>query len=409
MIMKGIFAALLCCALALPAPICAQQISLEQSEAPPKPKPPEPLPLVTWEQWQQKFGGPTLVSLEFKDTPALEAIEALAQQAPLGVQALNRDEWERREPKTLSGTYRAQPFWAVTRDMLKQLDAHLENSGHWGTGAGISFHPYRGEGSALVSSNGPAILALSKADFYRVTSQGDNRQTPTESLNLSGKLYLDPKLRLLENALVLHLDEANTENGVSLLPEQDRQLGTKDFPIDLTLSLRPPAQNGGRLRNLTGTLHAAVAWHSESWQVSDVLNAKNQSHTFSSSDNSLYVELREIKKDGDAYQIVLVSVQNETDHAQPRLLSTGQQVSIVNEITDAVHLLGADGHYWLPMGGFTNYSSQAPNRLSIRTLRFVTNLKGDKSNAPPARLVVNYDADWRELIVPFSFENLPLP
>lgn len=372
---------------------------------------PPPLPIVSWDALQKQLGGPTLLSLKFNDTPALEAIEALRQQAPMGVRALNGD-WKQRDPKTVTGDYRARPFWEVTRDLVQQLDASLLGSGYWGSGLGLAFHPYhdRGEGSGLVSSAGPAIFVLTKAEFNRAVPQGEDRPMPGQELVLSGQLYLDPKLRL-RDSVILHIDEAIDENGAPLAPTYDPRLDAKKLPLDLRFYLRPTAQNSGRLETLRGTMHAAVAYQVQSWSVPNILDATGAHHTFDngSAEGGVRVEVREVKKDGDNYRVVLQIVGDSPFTPQTKVLSTGQRIVIRNGIAEPVQLLDAENRYFIPMGGSTTYHSAQGKQISTLTAIFNTSLDKDDHQSPPARLVVNYETDWRELIVPFNFENIPLP
>ena len=405
--MKWIFAFWLCCTLTLPA---AQTLAFPAKKSSP------PLPIVTWDELKQQLGGPSLVTLKFKDTPALEAIEALGRQAPVGVQALNRSEWEQREPKTVTGDYRAQPLWEVTLDLSQKLGANLLNSNNWGTGVGITFYPWHREKAALTSQSGLAIFALSDVYLDRVVPQGEEKAAPMAGLRFSGYLYLDPKLRLLDDATILHIEQALDDNGQSLAPAIDQMLSSKTFPIDLRFNLQPPARRSARLQLLRGTLHTAVAFQTQTWQIKDVLNAKNASTTFETGtsetgDRQMRLDLREVKKEGNAYQIVIDITPGGSTSEQQRTLSTGKTLWF-SDTFDA-RLFDASAHEWKPMGGYTQYSGGATTHAYTMTLNFEPaqqfEATDDAIGNAPFTVVLNYRSDWRELIVPFSFENLPLP
>ena len=225
----------------LPAPLCAQ------------PAPPnttieipgralgantEQLPLLTWEELQEKIGGPTLVSLHVEKMPILNIIEEMNRQAPVPVQAYNPTSasWNSFAGKLFSANYDAQPLWSVARDLARQMKIGVSSSTE-----GVQFVPWGAESSALVTTSGPCVFTLTNVIRQRFLGEAADKAAPGETLQLNGHLYLDPKVPWQSRSLALLIEEAVDENEQSVLLDSDIDLSNYSHYIDLKLAVQPRA------------------------------------------------------------------------------------------------------------------------------------------------------------------------
>lgn len=400
-----------------PAP--AIQQALPPAEAP-------FLPIITWDELQRQIGGPSLVTLHARTMPALQALDELVKQTPVPARVQSRSSWQGDDQTLLSGDYERQPYWRAVRDIGEKLDARAYSYG----GRNLMFVQSFGLGSdaeqeGFVVESGPAILTLLNAEYSsKMRLKLENGDAPTaadKNLNLSGRIYLDPKLAVLERGLAIHLEEASDERGASLLLNPNEETSaevvasTYGVPGKLILPLKPPARQGGKLAQLRGSLHGAVASKSQVWEVDDVLNVKNVAQVFELDGKPERYELQEAKADGvERYRVRIVVSQPGVFDRQSARLSTGKELFLTssNAISYNLRLIDSDGREMWRQGAGAERNTEEGNKENPLTVITAIFGRGEGETAPvgkPAKLLLTLPYDWRELIVPFSFQNIPLP
>lgn len=384
--------------------------------AAPQPAPPPqlpPMPLVTWEQLQQKIGGPTLITLHAKKMSGLDVIDELNRQSPIEIRVAQRALWQKREMEnrvqTLTADYEAQPFWDVMLDIQKQMGLSVESF----TPEKITLSPFA-LGDGLISRSGPCVFELSNGQFFRSVRYDRPADEPGEALNLLSKIYLDPKLRRL-GEVVVKVDEATDDQGQSLLADQTRYRHSAGTLVRANLVLKPLATRGTKLRVLRGTYHGAVAFQSLQWEVPDVMKARGVEKIFDENGvrdgDDVRLELQEVRQIGDEYHVLLAWSQSGRDKQRRMAMSTGDYVSPSSNIYDDLRLVDASGHDLVRREFIGLSSGDEQTNIHTITVVFQPRQSSDENERTgvPAKLLLRYDFDWRELIVPFEFTDIPLP
>ncbi len=368
---------------------------------------PEALPLVTWNELQKQIGGPTLVTLHAKEMPIVEVIDALGKQSPVPVNIQNRTYLEQQNKKTLTADYEKQPFWKVARDIADKLDIGLQNYG----GSSITFTPWGEQSGGVASVSEAAIFNLSSASYSRYVGQGKTNESRNESLYLNCTLMADPKLQWQNNGMAVHLTEALDDKNQSLLPTSDSDIYSNGIPIDMNMQLKARDTHGGTLKRLRGTFHGAVAFVSETWEVPDILKAKNVEKIITTGETTTRLELQDVTRDGDDYRVVLIISQNGTPGQQRTKLSTGKQIWMGNDFQKQPRLVDDAGRDLQMRSSSMNQEGNEGTRITTFTCVFYPSRNGDADdrNGEPTKLILPITSDWRELIIPFEFTNVNLP
>ena len=395
------------------APIMARAQPPERAALPPEEKDKVPaLPLVTWDEVEAQIGGATLITLHADKMPALQVFAALDAQTPFKVSALNPSDWPHRAPNEMSASYDAQPFWWVARDVAQKLESKVFGDAY----TGVSFLEKGGEASGLDARSGPTVFTIFKAFYHRGMRLGETEKPDTagqgslnESLMLEGKVYLDPKLVFPQNAMAIHVDEARDENGQSLIGKADTALSSsRNTIVDFKLYLKPPAQRGGTLKSLRGQFHGVVPFGSLHWEVPDALHSAAVEKVFpqKAGADAVRVEWQPVKKVGEDYQVSIFISQNGALAFGNQRLSTGQNVWLTVSLYDNLKMID-DKNRSLNR---SDVKVQSGGDEQTRITNFTATFRPQNSATfPNAKLVLDYYFDWREVVVPFEFENIALP
>lgn len=379
--------------------------------APPRPVNGEPFfPIVTWPEVEKQIGGATLVSLDAHEMPALQVFAALDAQTPFHVGPLNASDWQKRAPGDLNAAYRAQPFWWVARDVARKLHGRLHGDG---SNAGLSFLYNEREKSGVDAYSDSTMFTITDASYRRVIALGaaespDKNATGRDWLTLNGKIYLDPKLSVLNGSTAFHFDEAIDENGQSLLRKPDVEVTTGGTLIDFHVLLNPPARRGGMLKRLRGQFHCLVPFGWLRWEVPDALKVGAVEKIFPQPNgaDAVRVELQPVKKDDDNYFLSLFISQNGALPAWRGRLSTGQNIWVGGALYSGLQIIDDKSMSFNRVEVDMKVDGDEQTSITNFNATFRPQNSAQEQNA---RLVLDYRFDWRELIVPFEFENIALP
>ena len=380
------------------------------------------LPTVTWDELQKELGGPSLVTLHAEKMPLLQIIEELNRQTPIPVSAYIPPNWEKFDGKLFSANYDNQPFWKVVRDMAQQMQIGLSNSS---SNSGVEFLYWSPEPDALTATSGPCIFALSDVEHHRTLRSGTTKAENAlaeETLFLKGRFFVDPKVRWQSSELSVKVETALDENGTSLVAETDSDSDPRHSasnPTDLSLELKPPAKRpdgtrSSQLKTLRGSLHGVVALQRQQWEVEDALNIKNAEKTFGSEDDAIRIEIQDVKKVNDDYQVVLIVSQSKSNQeGQLRYvkLATGKGVVIGSSFYRDVQLLDDKNRPLQQVKIGSQRDGDRETSIVTITLTFRPQKSDDENlrTGTPAKVVLNYNSDYRELVVPFEFKDIALP
>ena len=386
------------------------------------------LPIVTWQEVEKQMGGLTLVSLRAQKMAASQAVEAIAQQAVPPVSAVMIS-FENLPPNqrppiienTLTAEYEKQPFWVALFDATQKLKTRVEN--YEVTSNIMYLAPPGIAQSALMKTAGPCVFSLSEARYGRYLNQlvpgaRDGRTDAGaalagETLALNGNIYIDPKMRWHPSSLIVHLQEALDDKNQSLLPKQDVEIYSQIPWLRWALSLKPGAQRSQTLKSLRGSLHGVVAMGGQTWEVEDVMSGKKLVKTFGEGDDAVRVELAPVVDTGAGYRVNMTVSQSEANRGRSKRLSTGKTIYLGGSDDATVRLLDKKGRE-IESQGLTRQEGgeMVQENLYVYRIygefgsRHVINTDPDSK---PDKLVFSHTADYRELIVPFEFKDIPLP
>ena len=126
------------------------------------------------------------------------------------------------------------------------------------------------------------------------------------------------------------------------------------------------------------------------------------------------LEMQEVKKVGDDYQVVMVVSQNKGglgDMLRVRKLSTGKTVLTGSESYEKVQLLDDKNRALKRVKIEPQLGGDTGTRIITITSTFrpVQSEEENLRTETPAKLVLDYASDYRELVVPFEFKDIPLP
>ena len=377
-----------------------------------RPPAPPPLPVVTWDELQPQIGGPTLITLHAKEMSAFDVVDELNRQMPIKMR-IDAPYWDwQKKPRNLTADYEAQPFW----DVLFDIEEKMKMRFYKGNEEELILSPYVAN-HASISRSGPGVFELLRGDFSRTTLNYAifhlDITKPSESLTYDLRIYLDPKLRHLGDAKI-QLKEAIDDKGQSLRKDNWLNPPHDGVLFDTKIQLQPLATRGQKLQRLRGTYHGVLALQQTEWEVPDILNARNVEKIFG---DEMRVELQEIKKVGGDYQATLTW--SQTGKEKPNKMSTGHFLTDFGNIYDNLRLVDANGNDLIrgdiqrPTLDFRQAEDKKTENKRTDTLIFVfhPSYKSDASqnSGTPVKLLLRYNFDWRELVVPFEFKDIPLP
>lgn len=397
-----VFCGLLAAWPALAQPPQATILEKKPTKAPELPT----LPTITWEELSAQIGGPTLVTLSAKEMPGAEAIDALAAQVPFAIQLQNRERWKDTK-KTLTADYQAQPFWLAALDLAHQLGGDFREYNN----RGVTFTPDASQKRGVVSRSGPSLFTLKRATYLRSVVPGETADDADEALSLSCTLYTDPKLQWQNNNTFIEVEEASDEKNQSLLLDKIQRINDNSI-ADFSLRLKPPATRGGKLQRLRGNFHGVVAAQSTNWEVPDVLKAKNVEKILKTGATTTRLELQDVTAEEENYLVTMVISQSGDQAQRVVQLANGQRVYLRDDLgSDKLSLLDDKDRELRVRSTKVQQSGDDQTRITTLSVTFAPNRGGAESQhtTAPAKLIMRYSSAWRELIVPFAFENVALP
>ena len=375
---------LLILALAYGTPLRAQESKAAQT--------------VTPAELSRLIGGPTLITLHFKNAPPEAVFAEIARQAGVTIDAssLGKDGDIRSAPVSID--VERQPFWQVYRTLASRLNVDADI---YGTVINIERPDARSLERGPVSDQG---LVLVVADNSALTS-GLSYSTPgprTQSRSLNLILLVDPKLRLLDTSPPLKLETVVDEAGRTVLEagtSGEGLGGTFGISKEIICASDSHSAASRRMREVKGTARLFVGFNTERWEVPDILTAKNA--------------VRVVKRaTGPSRYTVQNVVTTDTDY-ELHLTVSKQEFDLQEEpdgevnFERRVHLFDAQGNE-LPQDQFGTRVDASADPVSL-VVTFERSPKESKTGSDtPQKLVIEIP-DIRAVEVPVEFTDLPLP
>ena len=375
---------------------------------------------LTPEDTDRLIGGSTLITLHVKNAPLRRVIEEIARQAKINLRSRPETMWQ-AIPQKITLDIEWQPYWLAIRAV--SVAAHLSLSlSRWGrepvwnlTQSDDLHGPYVVKGPFLVVANGIEQQHTITTRFGTGERHEDLRDA---TLNVTG--FADPKLSITGYSPFTEIDEVVDEHGHSLkrnFSEEIANDGLHPFMLRSSsnqtffVSLHLLPSSGRRIARLRGRLHFLQLKRSETWEVPDILSARDVSRVITANGETRHYIVNDVREIGDEYQVrmeilPLPSRSVSSTSAEPHfLLSPG----LGDE--PFFSLLDAKGNR-LASSGFSSGSGGGHLNLNVSFSRRSADGgfgSGAKTTGKPVKLVLGIPAEFTEITVPFEFTNLPLP
>jgi hypothetical protein len=347
------------------------------------------------------YSGPTLITLHLNNAPLPMVIGELAKQAGTEI-SLWPPMNPQQNPPTLSINVDRQPFWLAVREICEKTGLTPERMG--GPQQTITLMQ-RGQGNWAkkpIAVHEGSLITAERA--YRSHSIDYASQNINSSFSIQFRILLDPKLRVLQRPYQIKLDEAIDDKGNSLVLPVDSNQGVvirggwdAEWICDVNANLKYQPDFGKRITSLRGSARFVTVSKNDSWQIPDILNAKDVEHAMPMGKYTLH----EVNKtqDGQYQADILIEHTGIGFPPQNPLIDFGT-------IQHCVRLVDADGGVYMPGGGSGN--GIGANRMRCQ-IRFITNNINGRNLGPPAKLVWDIPVELKEILVPIQFKDLPIP
>jgi hypothetical protein len=376
---------------------------------------------------------PSRVTIKCQDAAPDDVLDQLAKAADITLEAGNNMDWSPTRTVTLD--VKDRPFWPVFLDACRQARIDFQTSpGSVNDRSGrrirltlgvesrlASMPTYEAEGCLLIfesadrnhslqygSSRSGGVIYSSGGGPIIMQGRGVNQSSVT--FTLQATLLVDPKFRPT-GSVRSSLTNIVDENGTSLLrPDNSASspvyYGSQASGLFLrtTFNLNYPTNTGKKLAKMEGNLRIPTVLKEETWEINDVLNAKPETRIFDG--RSITIQSvgqqtpsssRGSSRGSIGYYEVRVTGQDLAESEAPGLRRGPNDLY---QLAQSITLMTADGTQLNRSGG-----GSGPREA---TVRFSVSGASGRDNVP-AKLVWKLATLTRELVVPFSVTDLPIP
>ena len=362
-------------------------------------------PTISLEELNQIIGGPTLISLHFKNAPAMTVFRALAQQAKMEIKATFIDPAKDLRPVSID--IDEQPFWLAVRQVCAQSGAEL----YQGFGKDIIIAP---NGDLSLSGgpfvqHGPIMVVAASTrrekrwQYFAPAGPSATKRETQREIQLT--IIVDPKLRLLSNLPPLRFTTAVDEKGRTIFqPKSGISANGTSFTLNAHMRFGSTVgfAESQRLAKLTGQTKLFLALGMENWQIDDVLQAKNA--------------MRVVQRGGEDVSYALLGVRPTDQNYEVRLSiarrefawQNQDQVPAAGDFQLRVHLYDAQNREFR-RATFAQRVEENADTVFL-TVPFARGSGDAKDQSGiPQKLVVEIPRMVRAVELPFEFTDLPLP
>jgi hypothetical protein len=400
---------------------------------------PDPRPaVISPSDLDKAIGGPTLVTLQFKDAPPEKVFGSLAEQAGVYFNAYtsSTDGLKKLVPPMTVAVER-QPFLSTLQTLAARygLRFALKTSFIAESATGLTLALERSEDpqmqmSGPVLARGPFVVIATSIQRARTVALTADPAKAKPAPAARGDLYVDfvvladPKLRerligapVFWDAFPVNDREANrwtfrsvdsgSEQGV--WGERFRNMGRPPLEWRYTAHRTLPTNGDVRFPPLKATAtQMLVTTKSVTWEVQDILSAKNTAKEVSLTEGSRRYIVHEVKKAPDKYfprrgfmyevrlSLSGVGITKGRWSGWPALTS--------KNVVDTLRLVDAEGRDF------------APYRYELKDETFTCAFSsgaargvGKVALGQPATLLWQLPTEIRTIVIPMEFSDLPMP
>lgn len=374
----------------------------------------------------------TLLTLHFKNAPLREVLQAFVDQAHLEPLSQTTEFLLKRKTEPVSLDVDAQPFWLAVKALQEASGITFDEVGTDAQNLNISpTTGDRGLGGRL-QTVGPVTFSIRSIEVKSSRRANLNQpagQTPenAEDLQVQMRAFLDPALQIVVRSGSLEIEAAQDDQGRSLLDVATSQpLNTNaNFILGTNVRLNTAAADAKTLR-LKGALHVFLAEAPQTWEINDLnfieaekFSVKPLNRTPQNPQGDAPAQTKTV---GNAQDPVVLGfdymIRGRAERFYARLSFQRADSGLeFMPLTDAmfkdIKLVDAGGRELVGEhgGGGGSRGMSDPQAASQRYIfqAFFPAQGRAPADFVPAKLVWRVPGQLREIIVPFSFENLPLP
>jgi len=343
---------------------------------------------------ENRITGPSFVSIHVKDAEPKEVMAELSRQCFAPLHTWPDNLWDQGQWPKITLDFDHAPFWTVMQQVCQKF--------------GVNFQPFNNNGLRLMRGGMQvagdtaiegAFLIVAQQITYsrtRMFGQGQGEQT---NFGINFFVYPEPKLTVVRSAGSIKLDEAADDLGNNLVPLGNNNqffsggYGWGGWGLYAQLQYPTKKKLGSRLVKFKGTTSFVVQTKMEKLEIANPMSLTAVNKVV----NGTAVTIKELKKNGDGYDLKLTVNQNA---AQGNVLG-----ELTEQVQNRINLEDAQGTVFDHRGMGTSGSNQM---LEI-SVNFGRPFRPDGRQAgEPTKLVWEIPIQTKEISVPIDFKNLPL-
>lgn len=373
-------------------------------------------PTVTLAQLSQLIGGPTRITLHFKNAAPEVVFAEVARQAGVTIDTSALGAQGNIPSVPISIDVERQPFWQVFRTLGSRLNIDPDI---YGTVIKIERPGARSLERGPISDQGLAsdqglvlVVADSSARSSDLSYSAPGPRKQSRRLNLI--LLVDPKLRLLDESPPLKLETVADEAGRTIFEAATPSL-VLGSPFGISSELlygsdSQPVQTSQssasrRMPEVKGTARLFVGFNIERWEVPDILAARNVVRVVKRAGGPSRYTVQDVVTTDTNYEVHLTISKREFD--------LEDQFATYARFEGRVHLFDGQGHEFPQDQSHVRTSNDFSDSVSLVVPFKRKSEDGDRlfhvaELGTPQKLVIEIP-DIRAVEMPVEFRNLPLP
>ena len=340
--------------------------------------------------------GPSYITLKLKDAKPQQVFAEIARQARCELPTNPKNLFAQLENQSgVSVEFDRVNFWTAFRETCQKTGLYpvnYYNDRRMTLGRGQSSN---WNGPTVIS--GPFMIVANR--LQRTNSvELSNPNNIQRDFYLSLSVFAEPKIRVLQSAYGVQVDEAVDEKGNSLIINDGNRQGGwssgQQWMWGLSARLNYPENAGTKIARFKGNVKFIIQTKSATLELENVLAVKNVEKRV----GGRRILFKEIKKNGQQIDVVTTIYRDGmSDLDWQNIHSLGQMIRLMDK--DG-RLLSNSGWGGGGGGAEMNY-----------TYNFtMQNFGGEEGKVgEPHKLVWEFPLDTREVPISFEFKDLPLP
>lgn len=390
--------------------------ALAQEEAPQTEETTPKLPVISAAEAARLTGAPTLVTLHFDNGKVKDVFAEIRKQ--LGLPAGSNDFQVDRDETPVTLHIERQPFWTAMRAVAAKTHRAMGEERLSRSNTVLQFMPGdRGLESPAVTVE-PFMFTFSQAKRTRqsvvtlsdlpAAEAPDVAPKSTDQLSLLLNIFVDPKLQIVPSTTQITWQQIIDEKGNSLLDTGQRSgtLRTDNrYMLQEYIRFNPKTDPGRRLTSIKGELHAFIVTKYDTWEVANPLQVKDLEKVGAAGEASEKYIINDVTASGNSYRVRVRVL-------RPHLGFGFSQIT--DALTSGLTLYDEAGTALINQGGSRRGLRGVSDARSAKFYEFEANealrpARSTTTATTPVKLVWKIPLEFREVVVPFEFKDLPLP